>query len=366
VKLLLLGRWRTENPGGPDAVILNLSREFVAVGHEVTVWSPNKRVGEVTPSRLENGVRIVELPAFAKLPMLRPAAARWIESHGGDFDGALLYSVFTPLNVLIARKLRCPYAAVPLGGYARASVRQRSPIKKKVFLALYERAFLEQASFVNVWSRNEQEDVALLARARRYVITPPGFNAVPMPSRPPAAPLPGRRLLFLGRFAIEHKGLDRLIDSFARVAGPDDSLTLAGADYRGSIETLRRQVAASPARDRIAIEGPAWGNAKYALFQRHDVFVHLSRWEGMPLAVVEALAFGMPVLLSKATNAGEYVHAHGAGWVVEDGDFDSGTRRALESTAEELDRMSAGAHRLVSTEFRWDAMAARLIAAFAA
>src|SRR5206468_2231239 len=139
-----------------------------------------------------------------------------------------------------------------------------------------------------------------------------------MPTRAPRSAAEGRHLVFLGRFAIAHKGLDRLVRAFERAAGPRDRLTLAGKDFRGGLAPLRRLVEASPIRDRITIEGPAFGAAKYELFQRADVFVHLSRWEGLPLTIVEALAFGVPVLVSPETNAGEYVAAYDAGWVVND------------------------------------------------
>lgn len=364
MKLLLFARWRTDSPGGPDAVVLNLARAFVSLGHEVTVWSPNKRISELSTPRIEDGVTVVELPIFARLPLLKRVTRAWIASQSGEFDAALFFSVFTPLNILAARLLRCPYAAVPLGGYARESLRRRSPIRKRIFLALCERAFLERAAFVNVWSRNEQEDVRAIARIGRCVITPPGFNPIPMPAREPRRERAGRSLLFLGRFAIQHKGLDRLVDSFGRVAGPNDTLTLAGADFRGGLDELRARVAASPARDRIVIEGVAWGEAKYALFQRHDVFLHLSRWEGMPLAVVEALAFGLPVLISEATNAGEYVTAHDAGWVVVDDDFDSGVRQALAASATALDEKGVHARHLVAAEFRWSSAAEKLAGSF--
>ena len=354
MKILFVGRWRTERMGGPDVVIREYARELLSLGHEVTVWSPNRKVKVVSEPRFEDGVEVIDLPIFEKLPVLKKAAKEFIISNRGKFDKALYFSVFSPLNILVARVLQCPYAVVPLGGYARGSIYYRGTLRKKAFLALCERAFLENALFINVWSSNEQKDISLIASARRYVITPPGFKQVSLPVRQPHGEKPGRRILFIGRFAILAKGLDRLIDAFTNAAGPHDELTIAGADFRGGLAALESRRAASPAKDRIRIVGPAWGEEKTRLLQTHDLFVHLSRWEGLPLALVEAMAVGMPVIISEETNTGEYVRNYDAGWVVKANDFDSTLRKALSSSGSELDRRGANAAQLVANEFRWD------------
>jgi glycosyltransferase involved in cell wall biosynthesis len=60
-----------------------------------------------------------------------------------------------------------------------------------------------------------------------------------------------------------------------------------------------------------------FGREKEALLDSAFVFVHTSRWEGMPFAVIEALATGCPVLVTPATNLGDYVEGFGAGVVVD-------------------------------------------------
>lgn len=61
-----------------------------------------------------------------------------------------------------------------------------------------------------------------------------------------------------------------------------------------------------------------FGNVKLAHLACMDLFIHTSRWEGMPMAALEAAALGKPLLVSKATNLGEYVTKYGNGIVLPD------------------------------------------------
>jgi glycosyltransferase involved in cell wall biosynthesis len=334
VRLLLFGDWEPEAPGGPGAVALFLARELVLAGHSVLVVSagPGR---EVVRSSFEDGIDVVRVPSW-RGPRLRRATRAFLRSADADADGALLLSVFIPMHVLAARALRCPYVVLPLGGYAAASVRARGVLRKHAWLAAAERRHLERAAAIDVWSRNEQADVERLCRPARVLITPPGLPhgvvaAAPRPLRD------SRRLLYLGRFATPQKGLDRLVTEFGRIAGPQDRLTLAGSDHRGGLRQLQALVAEAGLQDKVDFRGPAYGDVKADLFAEHDVFVHLSRWEGLPLAVVEAMAAGLPVVVTEETNVADLVAAYGAGWVA-DG-------RAARRPARRARRHAAGAPR---------------------
>ena len=360
---MLFGPWEPGSPGGPGAVALQLSRSWVAAGHEVLVVAGDSRSAAVTrPPSGHDGVEIALVPSYARVPVLHPMTRRFLATAGQNADAALLLSVFTPFHVAVGRRLACPYAVAPLGGYARESIRARGRTRKHVFLMLAERRLLEQAALVNVWSLREQRDVELICRPARVVVTPPGLPEGCTFPEHPAPHGPGRRLLYLGRFAPAQKGLDRLVSAFSAAAGPHDRLTLAGVDHVGGLARLQRMVAESPARDRIEIRGPAWGEEKAELFAAHDAFVHLSRWEGLPLAVVEALSSGLPVVVTEATNVAELVESHGAGWVAT-GDGAGAMRAVLGASDADLVAAGRSAQRMAQAEFDWDRAAGDVLAA---
>ena len=360
MRLLLFGDWEPEAPGGPGAVVLFLAREFVHAGHQVTVVSGHSG-GSAVSSRFEEGIDVVLVPIW-RGPLLRRATRQVLRT--AEADAAVFMSVFIPLHVLAARVLRLPYVVLPLGGYAAASVRRRGRWRKHAWLAIAERRFLERAAAVDVWSRNEQADVERLCRPRSVIITPPG---------PPAgvvevAPRPlrhGHRLLYLGRLAVPQKGLDLLVEAFGRAAEPDDRLTLAGSDHRDGRVQLERLTARLGLHERVGFQGPAYGDVKARLFSDHDVFVHLSRWEGLPLAVVEAMTAGLPVVVTPETNVSDLVAQYGAGWVA-DGDPEIALRRALRATPEERLERGEAARRLVREELSWARSAREITAALTA
>jgi glycosyltransferase involved in cell wall biosynthesis len=66
-------------------------------------------------------------------------------------------------------------------------------------------------------------------------------------------------------------------------------------------------------KNNVKSLGPKYGEEKLRYFLACDVFVHPSRFEGMPLAVLEAMALGRPCLVTPGSNMGELVHECG-GW----------------------------------------------------
>jgi glycosyltransferase involved in cell wall biosynthesis len=130
-----------------------------------------------------------------------------------------------------------------------------------------------------------------------------------------------KRMAFLGRLAVDHKGLDVLLEGYARYVkssgAADSELIIAGPDFRSGRVQLQALTESLLPDGSVRFPGPLFGDDKDALLRSARVFVHTSRWEGMPFAVLEALATGCPVLLTPATNLGDVVQEYGAGVVVE-------------------------------------------------
>ncbi len=114
----------------------------------------------------------------------------------------------------------------------------------------------------------------------------------------PGAPSQGRsrRFLAVGRFTPLHKGFDLLIEAFARFAR-EDSLWQLDIVGEGPEEALYRQlIARHGLSDRVALHPFTTDIQHY--YTEAQVFVLSSRWEGMPLVLVEAMSHGLPVVSS--------------------------------------------------------------------
>ena len=102
---------------------------------------------------------------------------------------------------------------------------------------------------------------------------------------------PGRHFLAIGRLVVQ-KNFALLLRAFARIARPDDRLTLIGeGDQRTKLEKLTRDLGIA---DRVTMPGHI--NPLHDAFAQADSFVLSSDYEGLGVVVVEALAAGVPIV----------------------------------------------------------------------
>jgi glycosyltransferase involved in cell wall biosynthesis len=159
--------------------------------------------------------------------------------------------------------------------------------------------------------------------------------------------------LFLGRLHPK-KGCDILLDAFARMQSRDSiSLILAGPDQIGWEAELRRQVARLNLTDRVIFTEMLKGEMKRGAFAAADAFVLPSHQENFGISVVEALAAGVPVLISNRVNIWREIEADRAGYIESD-DLD-GTIRLLQSwidtTPSEREAMRQNARKCFEQRF---------------
>jgi len=117
------------------------------------------------------------------------------------------------------------------------------------------------------------------------------------------------RLIFVGRLDIYTKGLDILIEAFAdavRVVNKSLSLTLVGPDWKGSMDILKREVTKLGLDEKVHFTGPVPGHKVRQLLIESDLYLLLSRHEGFPLALTEALLAGKPTIVSNQVGTVSY------------------------------------------------------------
>lgn len=132
----------------------------------------------------------------------------------------------------------------------------------------------------------------------------------------PPRPIPEPYVLFLG-WLDPRKNPDLLVRAFARVvAGPQAGrgwkLALVGPDSYGMGDRLRALIAEHKLGDRVVMPGPVKGEAKLAWFKNAGVFVLPSAGEGLSVAMIEALACGLPCLLTPGCNYPEIAGGGGS------------------------------------------------------
>ena len=128
-----------------------------------------------------------------------------------------------------------------------------------------------------------------------------------------------RIFLFLSRIH-KKKGCDLLLNAFAQVAKTDPSLHLvmAGPDQTGWQSELKVMAQKLGIDQQITWTGMLEGDHKWGAFRVAEVFVLPSHQENFGIAVAEALACSVPVLISNKVNIWREIEADGAGLVAND------------------------------------------------
>ncbi|MEU4213749.1 glycosyltransferase [Actinoplanes sp. NPDC026623] len=107
-----------------------------------------------------------------------------------------------------------------------------------------------------------------------------------------------RRWLFLGGL-IPRKGVNWLLEAFAKCHAEDPALTLTIVGDGELGGQLRKRAEELGVQDVVTFAGSVGPEVALQMMREHDLLVHASRWESFGVTVVEAVAAGMPVLVTR-------------------------------------------------------------------
>ncbi len=156
----------------------------------------------------------------------------------------------------------------------------------------------------------------------RWIPNPVRIVPTRMPQRNGNDPL---RLLLVGRFG-ERKGCFELVDALARAreGGVDVMLTVVGREEReGEEARLRRFIDQRSVTARVEFAGAVPREGLDRWYGAADVLCLPSRREGLPMAVLEGMAYGLPVLATTVGGIPDLVEHEQSGFLVEPGDVRS-------------------------------------------
>ena len=366
--------------GGPTEAALGMVRALRRVGVDTRLLSSDDDVGGRLPVALNQWVEQDGLPTFF-LPRMTsrqhtligftftPGFSAWCHRHLREFDFVHIHTVFShPANVAMAaaRGLCVPYAVRPLGQLCDWSLRQRAWVKR-LQLALVTRRNINAAAFLHVTSAMEAAETMRNGFRCPVLVQPHGLDLPPEYTdaretlrRGLGVPADRTLAVFLSRLHPK-KGLEILFEAMARQRGQVFDLVVAGTGEEAYSASLRALVARLCLATRVHWHGFVAGERKWRLLQGSDLFVLPSHSENFGIVVVEALACGLPVIVSTEVALAEEVRAHRLGRVtaVEAQAVAEALEHLVASPAERAD-IRARARRVVAENFTWDSAARAL------
>jgi glycosyltransferase involved in cell wall biosynthesis len=157
---------------------------------------------------------------------------------------------------------------------------------------------------------------------------------------------------FVGRLE-KQKGVDILLDAFARLGGASQLWIVGDGSLRAELE---RQAQALGVLERVRFEGAVADASPF--YWGADAFAIASRWEGLPLALLEAQAAGLPVVAAAAGGVAEAIREGTTGCLVprEDPEKFAAAMRQIEGDSGLARRLGYEAARQAREEWSWERM----------
>jgi glycosyltransferase involved in cell wall biosynthesis len=360
--------------GGPAKACVEMARAVARLGHEVKIYTTNQDGPGELPVPLgrpviQDGVEIryypIQPPRYwgTSWPLARALAGGIREA-----DLVHIHSLYL-FHDLVAghycRSYGVPYLIQP-HGTLDPFIYRRHRLRKTVLEILFEDRNIRGAAAVLFTTAKERQ------LAKPYTFNTPGevvalgldfsaYQTLP----PPGAfrerfPETGGKeiILFLGRINFK-KGLDLLVQALARVVRKrrDLHLVVAGPDDDGWGVRVKGWLQQEGIADCATFTGMLLGEEKLAALRDARLFVLPSYSENFGIAVIEAMACGLPVVISDQVNIWREVEAAGAGLVTPCAA--DPLAAALERLVAEVDTaadMGRRGKELVARRFQWDSI----------
>lgn len=320
--------------GGPLQVAHSLAKALVQRGHEVTVCSTNLADHDMNldvpldqPVDVDGVTVYYEAVHRFRKWGYAPALGRRVDTLVAEADFVLVHNHFQYAGWIGAARARAfgkPYIVFPHASLKRQSIRSSSGLAKHLYLWLFEHKNHQHADYI---AFNAEEELADSLFSENGIVVPNGidprdFEVLPSKgafrSRNPEI---GNKLmfLFLGRIDITQKALDVMLKAFAiRVqAGSEAVLVLAGPSEGDDCDKLRQMVIELGMSGRVFFPGLVSGDEKLQLLCDADVFLMPSRYEGLSISLLEAMATGLPIVLSNRCGLHREIERKDCGVVVQ-------------------------------------------------
>jgi glycosyltransferase involved in cell wall biosynthesis len=348
--------------GGPSMAAQLMATACARAGVSVDVATTNDNERELldvpiaTPVE-RNGARYFYFHRDMYPYTVSRGLARWVRAKVKDYDVVHIHALFSFSSTVGARaaaRSKVPYILRPLGTLAPYGMSQHAMLKR-ISWNVFERRMITNAAAVHFTSGAERDEAKRLAAFKSEVV-PLGIDvaAYDNSERSEGKAL---RVLFLSRIHPK-KQLEMLLRAIAVV--PDIVLDVAGSGETAYVQSLKQLTAQLGITHRVRWLGHLEGEQKSNALREAHAFVLASMNENFGIAVVEALASGLPVIVSRGVAIHQEIEAAGAGLIADDEATLATSLASLRDIGART-RMGEQARLLAERSFSIDAMASGLI-----
>ena len=291
MKIIHIANLGQENYNGITEVVKHLSTAQLKLGHEVLVFHLYTRC----VIELDSHIQIVDSYKKFKesINLFKP-------------DIIIFHSIYKPQYFRFMRfciKNKIPYLVTFHGGANKTSL-NKGKWKKCFANLIFVNKFIKNSSGIIYLNENEKINDSRFSKfAPNYILN----NGVNLPLNTHYNPIKSDkvRFLFLGRYDYLHKGIDIFIDALDIIYKEIKDKAVFNFYGQGAYDQLKNDT--EKFRDIVSVNCSVYDSEKEAAFFNSDVFLLPSRFEGMPIVILEALSYGLPCIITRQTNMVELV-----------------------------------------------------------
>ncbi len=253
--------------------------------------------------------------------VVAPGLWIWMWQEAKRFDAAHVHGLFNPVSSLsahIGNVKTVPTIMRPFGTLSRYTFSRRSTLKQ-LYFTLLDRPALRRAAAVHFTTEAERDEANRLSinvEDRSAVVPPPWRGEARAPDMKEKADRP--TVLYMSRLHPK-KNVQGLLRAWVQVVAdrPDAQLWVAGDGDDAYVQQLHDTVAAHGLGDSVSFLGFVSGDEKERVLREAWAFALPSHQENFGVAVLEAVAAGLPVVISGEVQLQAFIEEKDLGRIVD-------------------------------------------------
>ena len=282
------------NPSGNGvAVAVKYYLKYESKNNEIAIYNLNSNI----ETNIKNVFNKKDYNSINNLPMNfdKPDLVIFNEVYKKEYIKLYKYCL----------KNKIKYIIIPHGCLVDTA-QKRKKLKKIIGNTLLFNKFIKNATaiqFLNIDEKNKSK-----FRYKKAIISGNGVDD--FSERPSNNYC--NDLVYIGRYSIYHKGLDKLVDICVQnkkwFIDNNIKIQLYGRTSANDLDILNKMIKENKIENIIIVNGAVFGDEKKKILLNSYAFIQISRHEGQPMGIVEALALGIPCIVTKGTNFADFVN----------------------------------------------------------
>lgn len=260
-------------------------------------------------------------------------------------------------------KNNIPYIIIP-HGELNLEAQKKKYIKKLVANFLLFNKFIKKAKAIQCLSVRELESTKF---GKYKIVNTNGIN-IPDTYKENFSN-DCTKMIYIGRLDAYHKGLDLMLCAIKNCADvlreKKVTLDIFGPDYNGRYAYLESLVSEYHIKDLVNLHHEISGQNKIEALLNADIFIQTSRFEGMPLGILEALSYGLPCIATDGTTLAHAIKKSNAGWAADTSalSIEKTILEAISQKSKWLEKSKNG-REFVKKNYCWDIIARDTISSY--